>query len=165
MLFGSLSAILYIRDYLSGDRSLLTEIVGLANDSHFTSKVVVRRLLQEDQLIRRRAEQSTSTSFSAYTFIQSLTQLHLSMFYLHRIVDIGQGPKGTQLHHVTLSSHRPSCTVNALEVDYPPRPAQDKTSQLLSHSSDPSMALFTLYLRISEQHDRRKYKLFKSEID
>ncbi|KAI0273964.1 hypothetical protein BGY98DRAFT_106494 [Russula aff. rugulosa BPL654] len=48
---------------------------------------------------------------------------------------------------------------------YPPQPAQDQTSKRLSHSSDSSIALFTLYLRISEEHDRRKYELLKGELD
>ncbi|KAF8499577.1 hypothetical protein F5888DRAFT_87207 [Russula emetica] len=48
---------------------------------------------------------------------------------------------------------------------YPPLPAQDQTSQRLSHSSDSSIALFTLYLRISEEYDRRKYEVLKGEID
>ena len=48
---------------------------------------------------------------------------------------------------------------------YPPQPAQDKASQRLSHSSDTSIPLFSLYIRISEEHDRRKYELFKGEID
>jgi hypothetical protein len=38
---------------------LQSNIIGLANESNFTSKDVVRRLLQEDQLVRRRAEQNT----------------------------------------------------------------------------------------------------------
>ena len=48
---------------------------------------------------------------------------------------------------------------------YPPQPAEDQTSKRLSHSSDSSIALFTLYLRISEEHDRRKYELLKGELD
>ena len=48
---------------------------------------------------------------------------------------------------------------------YPPQHVQDKASRPLSHASDTSAALFTLYLRISEEHDRRKYELFKGELD
>src|SRR6266852_3040996 len=45
---------------------LQSNIIGLANESNFTSKDVVRRLLQEDQLVRRCAEQNTpATSVSA----------------------------------------------------------------------------------------------------
>src|SRR5713101_1784810 len=45
---------------------LQSNIIGLANESNFTSKDVVRRLLQEDQLVCRRAEQNApATSVSA----------------------------------------------------------------------------------------------------
>src|SRR6266849_2070817 len=45
---------------------LQSNIIGLANESNFTSKDVVRRLLQEDQLVRRHAEQNApATSVSA----------------------------------------------------------------------------------------------------
>jgi hypothetical protein len=58
---------------------------------------------------------------------------------------------------------------HALAVDdgrrYPPQPTQDQTSKRLSHSSDSSVPLFTLYLRISEEPDRRKYEHLKGEID
>jgi hypothetical protein len=77
---------------------------------------------------------------------------------------INQGPVGTQVHHVTDQT----CHHLALAVDghyYPPQSAQDLTSQRLSHSSDTSIPLFTLYLRISEEYDRRKYELLKGDLD
>ncbi len=61
------------------------------------------------------------------------------------------------------TSHRQALAVDGRR--YPPQPAQDQTSQRLSHSSDTSIALFTLYLRIPEEHDRRAYELLKGEID
>jgi hypothetical protein len=57
---------------------------------------------------------------------------------------------------------------HALAADghrYPPQPDQDNDFRRLSNSSDSSIALFTLYLRISEEHDRGKYELLKGEID
>ena len=51
----------------------------------------------------------------------------------------------------------------ALAVDGP-QLTQDP-SQRLSHSSDPSIPLFSLYLRLSKSHDWRKYELLKGEID
>jgi hypothetical protein len=85
--------------------------------------------------------------------------------YPDRVIDvrIDQGPMSIASRDPTTTSRR-----HALAVDgrrYPPQPAQDQTSQRLSHSSDTSIPLFTLYLRISEEHDRRKYELLKGEID
>jgi hypothetical protein len=79
-------------------------------------------------------------------------------------VRIDQGPKK--------GKHYSSCDLNLygpVEVDDhcypPPQPAQDQTSQRLSHYSDTSVALFTLYLRFTEGHVRRKYELLKGELD
>ena len=48
---------------------------------------------------------------------------------------------------------------------YPPQPAHDQISQRLSHYSDTSIPLYTLFLRLSDEHDRRKDGLSKGEID
>ena len=52
--------------------SVQSNIVGLANDFSFSSKVIVRRLLQEDQLIRRCAEQNLSSSSTSALAAQGL---------------------------------------------------------------------------------------------
>jgi hypothetical protein len=83
-------------------------------------------------------------------------------------IRVDQAAKGTITSCDSILSQRPHLSLIVLAVDghnYPPQPAQDKTSQRLSHSSDSSIPLFTLYLRISEEHDSRKYELLKGEIE
>jgi gag-polypeptide of LTR copia-type len=53
---------IFLVNALNDIEALQSNVIGLANDSNFTSKDVVRRLLQEDQLVRRRAEQNTPTT-------------------------------------------------------------------------------------------------------
>ncbi|KAN0106988.1 hypothetical protein V8E52_010590 [Russula decolorans] len=48
---------------------------------------------------------------------------------------------------------------------YPPQPVQDKTSQRLSHSSDTSLPLFSLYLQRAEKLDWRRFELLKGDTD
>ncbi|KAH9993192.1 hypothetical protein BJV77DRAFT_374221 [Russula vinacea] len=47
---------------------------------------------------------------------------------------------------------------------YPPQPALNQTAPL-SHSSDTSVPLLTLYLRTAEEHDGRRRKLLKGDTD
>ena len=57
-----------------------------------------------------------------------------------------------------------SCAVG--HYDSPqPRPAQDQTSQQLSHSSDTSIPLFAQYLQTAEEFDWRRFELLKGDSD
>lgn len=82
-----------------------------------------------------------------------------------RIDRIDQSRRGT--HHITsrdlILSHRIERNLDGHR--YPPQPAQDQISQRLSRSCDTSIPLFSLFLRISEEHDRRKDELLKGETD
>ena len=85
-----------------------------------------------------------------------------------QIIDVridkgSNGSKGT--HYSRDPTHQPLTGPRPDGHCYPPQPDQDQASQRLSHASDTSVALFTLYLRISEDHDRRKYELVKGHLD
>ena len=89
--------------------------------------------------------------------------------YPYEVIDV-RNDEGQDETPVSTASREPIPTNHrrALAVDarrYPPQSAQDQTYQRLSHSSDTSIALFALYLRLSEGHDRKKYELLKGEID
>ena len=57
------------------------------------------------------------------------------------------------------------CRTLAVDGHYPPQPAQDQTSQRLSHFSDTSIPLFALHLRIADEHDGRRLKLLRADTD